>query len=197
MPIITIYIKNKANSKDLLNATKIEIGDSVIFDVEKPPRESVVSKAPLDIHEIKEVAEYLRQLLQADSLVRISIESIIGNIAWNGFIKSITPLKKFLVSNNKQKGNAWGVKVEVKRITNEKKEQILCFFLDNISEEKLFNVIGKIENKIKEVDSTLGNIYLDQLKNIGFTFNNIKDEWEIMGAEKFDGSIVLPSAKTI
>ncbi|MCX6716294.1 MAG: hypothetical protein NT077_04790 [Candidatus Taylorbacteria bacterium] len=192
MPIVTIHVKNKANNKDLLDSTKKEIGDSVIFDIEKPPRGPIVSKAPLGIPEIKEALEYIRQLLYADTLVTMAVSGIIGNVAWGAFIKAITPLKKFFTSNNRQKGNAWGLKIEVKRVTDEKREQTFNFYLDNISEGKLFDAIGQIEDKIQSITTTLGSGYIDRLKNIGFKYDVITNEWKMIGAEKFDGDIEAP-----
>lgn len=192
MQKITLHVGNRANSKTLLTDLKLHEKEALEINIEQPSRQPVISRAPLGLQEAKEAFEYIYLLLHADSIVRLTVEGIITNIAWECFKRTITPFRKFFAANNKQKGNAWGAKIEIRSLTKTNQEQVFSFFLDNIPEEKLFEAIEKIEHKIKDITNSFGEIYMNELKNIGFQYEVVEDRWQIIGVEKMDGKVDAP-----
>jgi hypothetical protein len=196
MTNIIIQVKNKAENKEMLTSAVDSLrSESVSIELilEEPVKGPIISRSPMGIYEAKEALEQIAQLLHADSIIRISVEGIVGNLAWNIFSKSLKKFKDFICFNNKQKGNAWGVKTEIKNIIKDKGIQIFSFYLDNISKEYIFDAIDKIEKTVKQIQSILGEQYINELKEIGFSFDLGEREWKIIGAEKFDKTIEKPS----
>lgn len=194
MTKIVLHIKRGTKGKEFLGALResefqkevpnLEINEEGI------QREVVLSRTPLGGQEVS-VSDQLLYLFDAASMVKLVFEGIISNTAYALIVRTLQAGKKFFSANNKQKGNAWGAKIEITKKMSNDRVQTIHFFLDNIPEAKLFEATSKIEERMNQLSGILGEEYMGQLKNIGFSFDD-SDSWKMVGVEKFDGTTELP-----
>lgn len=119
------------------------------------------------------------------------MSSVIGNAAYDFLKVLVKKMLGLLSKNNKQKGNAWGAKIELKQLLKSNEEQSWHFFLDGIPESKLFEAISSIQSRIDDFNRVLGEEYLGQVKHLGFSYDN--DNWKMIGVEKFKGETEVPA----
>jgi|GEM_PF-4827604 len=195
MAEIVISVKHIAKNKEALGIIEKPdpaTGNTLKIVKEKQPQEPIVSKAPMGPEVLDAAEKLIRQYFTADALINVSLTGIIGNAAYELLKNIVKKSLLFFASNNKQKGNVWGAKLELKKDLGNDRTQTAHFFLDNISEEKMFGALAKVQGRFEHLNDLLGEEYVKQLRHIGFTFDDTKNDWTIIGVEKFDGAAELP-----
>lgn len=197
---ITILVKNVAKNKNLLASVKktfLQEGYTLKIIQEKPPQEPIISKAPLGADVVNATHQLISQYFSAERVVAIIIEGILGNVAYVGLKNIVSQIPAFFGTNNKQKGNAWGAKVELKKQVDSDRVRTFHFFLDNIPESRLFDAVSRVQERIESLDGFLGEEYLKEIKHLGFSFDSSNAEWKLIGVERFNGETEVPSPNAV
>lgn len=185
MSEIRIYIKNQAAEKDTIrDIASISSNDiSIKLTEEEQLKEPIVSKAALGANEITQIIDASKNLLSAESIVHLVADSIFPLILIGGY-KKTKEFLKFILSNNKKKGNKIGVKVTIEREVKERK----CtydFICDGIPESELSKALENVNSTLDNLHVTLGEEYFNVIKHIIFMYDTV-DSWKIKAIEKFE-----------
>ena len=115
---IHIDVKIQAKEKDILKSIIDDRDSKILIDIqeEEQSKEPVISKA-IEPNAIQPVMEAVKGLLTAYSIVHILVDSIFPLILLSGYSKSKEFLK-FILSNNRKKGNKIGVKITLEKEIN-------------------------------------------------------------------------------
>ena len=181
---IHIDVKIQAKEKDILNSIIDDRDSKILIDIqeEEQSKEPVISKA-IEPNAIQPVMEAVKGLLTADSIVHILVDSIFPLILLSGYSKSKEFLK-FILSNNRKKGNKIGVKITLEKEINEKK-YIYDFICDDIPEVELSDALSKANTTVDDLNITLGEDYFIKIKRVVFMYK-IGLGWKPEAIEKIE-----------
>jgi hypothetical protein len=125
MEKISIYVKNQAKEKEILRKIANDKESGILIDIteEEQPKKPIISAAALGPIEIQQIIDASKGLLTAESMVHMFVDGLFFKILENGY-KHSKEFIKFVLGNNKKKGNKIGVKTTLRRKINEKRIHI-------------------------------------------------------------------------
>lgn len=188
MEVVKIYINRRANDCESLD--KIEEEEHLQIEVIKEEQEKIptISQGALDPQATGSIAEGIRVLFTAGSLIKITGGAILKIFATSAAKKVKNYVLNLIKSNDRQKGNLFGTKVLIDKVLDNGNIQTYYFICDDIVSSDLENALSQIGERIKNIHTFLDVEYLNELEKLAFKY--IEGEWKMLGGQKFESGEV-------